>query len=69
MDFSKLLHRLYLDFSMVVKLISQIDTWTCQCWYVELLKLVHGFVKVDLYNYRPLPNKTKLKFDCDCKAC
>ena len=34
-----------------------------------LLKLLHGFVKVVLCIFHPLPNKTKLKFDQDYKAC
>ena len=32
-----------------------------------LLKLLHGFVKVVLCIFHPLPNKTKLKFDQDYK--
>ena len=28
--------------------------------YMDLSKLLHGFVKVVLYFFRPLPNKTKI---------
>ena len=36
---------------------------------MDFSKLLHGIVKVVLYIYRPLPNKTKLKFDQYLKAC
>ena len=36
---------------------------------MDLLKLLRKFVKVVLYISRPLPNKTKLKFDHDFNAC
>ena len=37
--------------------------------YMDLLKLLRGFVRVVLRISRPLPNKTTLKFDQDFKAC
>ena len=36
---------------------------------MDFFKYSHGFVKVVLCISRPLPNKTKLKFDQDLKAC
>ena len=36
---------------------------------MDLIKLLHGFVKVVLCISRPLPNKTMLKFDQNFKAC
>lgn len=47
----------------------KVATWICQSCYMELLKLLHGFVKAVPYISRPLPNKTKLRFDQDFKAC
>ena len=47
----------------------QVVTWICQSCYMDLLKLLHGFVKVVLFISQPLPSKTKLKFDQDFKAC
>ena len=44
-------------------------TWTLQSCYMDLLKLLRGFAKDILCISRPLPNKTKLKFDKDFKAC
>ena len=42
-------------------------------WFVKIdtriSLLLHGFVKVILSFSRPLPNKTKLKFDQDFKVC
>ena len=44
-------------------------TRTCQSDYMDLLKLLCGFVQVVLRISWPLSNKTKLKFDQDFKAC
>ena len=59
MDFSKLLHGLV-----------KIETLISLSCYLDLskllhvfLKVLHGFVKIFLCISRPLPNKTKLKFD------
>ena len=41
----------------------KIDTWISLSCYMDMLKLLHGFVKAVLCISRPLPNKTKLKFD------
>ena len=38
-------------------------------YHLDLSNLLHGFVNVVLCFSRPLPNKTKLKFDQDFKAC
>ena len=46
----------------------KVVTWICQSCYMDLLKLFHGFVKVALFFFRPLLNKTKLKFDHDFKV-
>ena len=67
MDFFKLLHgfvkidkcmslSFYMDLSKLLQ-------------YMDLLKLLHEFVKVVSCISRPLPNKTKLKYDQDFKAC
>ena len=53
----------------------EIDTWISMSFYMDiwqncymdLLKLLHGIVKVVLCISRPLPNKTKL--DQDFKVC
>ena len=37
--------------------------------FVKFIKLLHGFFKAVLCISRPLPNKTKQKFDQDLKAC
>ena len=78
-----------MDLSKLLQVVT-IDTWTSPCCYrdlsklihrfsnccMDLLKLVHGFVKVvtwicqcDSMGSRLWPNKTKLKFDQDFKAC
>ena len=44
-------------------------TRTCQSDYMDLLKLLCGFVQVVLRISWPLSNKTKLMFDQDFKAC
>ena len=41
----------------------------CQSYFMDLLWLLHGFVKVVICISRPLTNETKLKFDQDFKAC
>ena len=43
----------------------KIVTWICQSCYMDLFKLLHGLVKVVICISRPLPNKTKLKFNRD----
>ena len=60
LDLSKLLH---------VFLLLLIDTWICQIFYMDLLKLLRGFVRVVLCNSHPLPDTTTLKFDQDIKVC
>ena len=65
MDFSKL----YLDLSNLMHGFVKIYTHIFLSCYMNLSKLLRGFVKVVLYISRPLPNKTKLKFDQDFKAC
>ena len=57
LDLSELLHGFFL-----------VVTWICQSCYMDLLKLLLGFVKVVLVISRPLPNKNKLNFDRDFKA-
>ena len=59
----------YTVFSRSLHGFIKIDTWISLSSYKDLFKLLHGFVKVVLYISCPLPNKTKLKFDQDCKAC
>ena len=46
----------------------EIDKWTSLIVYMDMSKLLHGFVKalsgfvkVVLYTFHPLPNKTVLK--------
>ena len=62
MDLSEKLHRSV-----------KIDTWislsSLMNLSMDLIKLLHGFVKVVLCISRPLPNKIKPKFDQDLKAC
>ena len=58
LDLSKLLHGF----------VQKVVLWLYQSSYMDLFKLLHGFVKVVLCISRPLPNKTKLKFDQDFKA-
>ena len=58
MDLSEKLHRSV-----------KIDTWislsSLMNLSMDLIKLLHGFVKVVRCISRPLPNKIKLKFDQD----
>ena len=65
-----------MDFSKLLDGFDKIDTSTSLSCYMDLSKLLHGFVKVvtwifkvALYFSRPWPNKTKLKFEQDYKAC
>ena len=58
MDFSKLSHGFV-----------KFDVWISPGCYMDLLELLHGFVKVVLSIFCPLPNKNKLKFEQDFKAC
>ena len=57
MDWSKLIHGFLKNF-----------TWTLQSFCKDLLKLLRGFAKDILCISRPLPNKTKLKFDKEFRA-
>ena len=65
-----------MDLSKLIHGFLQVVSWICQIWYIwiplscnmDLLELLHGFVKVVLSISRPLPKKTKLKFDQDFKA-
>ena len=41
----------------------QVVTWICQSCFMDLFKFIHGHVKVVLCISRPLPKKTKLKFE------
>ena len=55
-------------------LVEFLSNLICQsCWkfvtYMDFSKLIHEFAKVVLCISRPLPNKTKLKFYQDFKAC
>ena len=59
----------FLDLSKLINLFLQVVTWICQKIYMDLLKLLLGFVTVLLCISCPLPNKTTLKFDQDFKAC
>ena len=72
MKLSKLIH----GFSKLLDGFVRINTRISPSWYMDLSKLVlgfvkvlQGFVKVVLCFSRSLPNKTKLKFDQDFKAC
>jgi len=65
-----------MDFSRFLQGFFKIDTWVSLRGYMDLSKLLHGFgqklfhgfVKIlVLFFSRPLPNKTKLKFDQDFK--
>ena len=62
MDLSEKLHRSV-----------KIDTWislsSLMNLSMDLIKLLHGFVKVVLCISRPLPNKIMPKFDQDFQAC
>ena len=60
----------YMDLSKMSKMIHgflKVITWFCQNWFMDFSKLLYGFSKVVLCVSRPLPNKTKLKFDQDSK--
>ena len=65
-----------MGFSKLLNGYVKVETWISLSSYMDLSKLIHGFsellhgfVKVGLCISRPLPNKTKLKFDQDFKAC
>ena len=60
------IHGCEMDFSKFMHGFLEIVTWICQTCYMDLFKLLHGLV---LCISRSLPNKTKLKFDRDFKAC
>ena len=57
MGFFKLSH-VYMDLSKLIHGIVKVATWICKSCYM-----------VDLFISHPLPNKTKLKFGQDFKAC
>ena len=46
----------------------KVDTWVSLSCYMDLSKLLLGFVKVAISICRPLPNKTKLKFGQEASA-
>ena len=60
----------YMDFSKLLHGFVKIDKCMSLSFYMDLSKFLHGFVKL-LHEFvkvvssisRPLPNKTKLKFD------
>ena len=65
----------YMYFSKLLNGFFKIDTWISLSCYMDLSKLLHGFVKVVSWIcqscfifFRPLLNKTKLKFDHDFKV-
>ena len=60
MDLSKLIHGFLYSISFYLHLAKLL--------YVDLLKLLRGFVQLFLCISRPLSNKTKPKFDPDFKA-
>ena len=45
----------------------ELNRWICQSCYMNLSELLHGFVIV-ICTSRPLPNKTKQKFDQDLNS-
>ena len=47
----------------------KVVTWIFQNCFMDLSKLLHGFVKVVSCISRPLPSKTKLKHGQDFNAC
>ena len=57
-----------MDFSKLLDGFVKIVTWILKSCYMDLLKLLHGFVKFVTCFSRPLPNKTKLKFDENFEA-
>ena len=66
----------YMDFSELLQGFVNMYTWISPSFYKYLLKLIHGFRFVMMWVcqsysmfFRPLPNKTKLKFDQDFKGC
>ena len=56
-----------MGFSMLLHGFVRIDTWNSLGCYMDLSKLLHGFVCPSIS--RPFPIKIKLKFDQDFKAC
>ena len=48
---------------------SKLLFWICQSFYMDLLKVFHGYDKAVICISQPLPNKTTLKFDQDFKDC
>ena len=56
-------------FSKLLRRFVKIDSWISLSCYMDLLNLLHVFIKVAPYISSLLPNKTKLKFDQDFKAC
>ena len=53
----------YTELSNLMQGFLCVVIWICQSCYMDLWKLLHGFVKVVTCFSRPLPNETKLKFD------
>ena len=58
-----------MDLLQLIHGFAKVSTWICYSWCMDFSKLLCGYVKVVPRNSRPLPNKTKLKFGQDCKAC
>ena len=80
LDLSMLLHKFTLCCYMALSKSINRFLWFftfCQNWYMDFSKLLHGFAKVVVRGFAnvalcislPLPNKTKLKFVQDFKAC
>ena len=71
MDFSKLLYvfvKIDIRKSNLLHGYLKNYTWISQSFYMDLSKLLHGFIKVVPCVSCPLPNKTRLKFDQEFKA-
>ena len=71
MDFSKLLYvfvKIDIRKSNLLHGYLKNYTWISQSFYMDLSKLLHGFIKVVPCVSCPLPNKTRLTFDQEFKA-
>ena len=56
------------DFTLPLLVIVESNCWICQSCYMDYPKLIYGFVTTVPCISRPLPNKTKLKFDHNFKT-
>ena len=56
------------DFTQPLLDYVESNCWICQNCFMDYSKLIHGFVMAVPCISRPLPNKTKLKFDQEFKA-